>query len=423
MCIRILRTFSGVTIGAALLAACSGVPQAQMPATATPPPATPGALAPAPGATALAQTAPAITSTPAEEALKAGIQQTLDRYAQAYNENNPDLLQQIVDQSNAPFRRLVRWAFDFYRQSRSGGQVKHTFRVKAITPRDLGFIQAQVEREDGQVADWLFRQVDGTWLLSEPTEEQIGPRETIESAHFRFYTYPWAEDINPTLIELMEQARSKVLDRLGRVPDQKANVYIRPIFGIGSPENPLTVAYYRSGRDIGADRMVIFAPHSFSFGFYDPAIGWESELQSVLTHEYTHLVTNRAFTPIARMSDWMSEGIAEYVADNPRTAAVRAAVRAGHIIPIVDQSGRIDKQDLEHLTILEKDSDRALAYGFAYSLVAYIAEQYGGLEGWWKFVRAYDQTQNIDKALQEAFGIGYEQFDRDWRSWLQEHYR
>jgi hypothetical protein len=419
MRIQFQRALSGLTIGAVLLAACAESPPPQAPTSATIPSAAPGGAAPTvPAATP----APASTSAPDEEQIKAGIQQTLDRYAQAYNENNPDLLQQVVDQSNAPFRRLVRWAFDFYRPS-GAGQNRHTFKVTAIKHRELGFIQAQVEREDGLVADWLFRQVDGTWLLSEPTEEQIGPRETIETEHFTFYVYPWAADINPTVIQLMENARSTVLARLGRVPEQKANVYIRPIFGIGSPENPFTVAYYRSGRDMAADRMVIFAPYSFSFGFYDPAIGWEPELQSVLTHEYTHLVTNRAFTPIARMSDWMSEGIAEYIADNPRTAAVRAAVRAGHIIPIVDRSDRIAKQDLEHLTILEKDSDRALAYGFAYSLVAYIAEQYGGLDGWWKFVRAYDQAQNLDKALRDAFGISYEQFDSGWRAWLQEHYR
>ena len=82
----------------------------------------------------------------------------------------------------------------------------------------------------------------------------------------------------------------------------------------------------------------------------------------------------------------------------------------------------MNKQDLEHLTLLEKSSDVSLAYGFAYSLVAYINEKYGGMEGFWKVVEAYDKSQKFDLALQQAFGVTYEQFDQDWRAWLKENY-
>ena len=75
-------------------------------------------------------------------------------------------------------------------------------------------------------------------------------------------------------------------------------------FGVGSPQDPGALAYYdRAVR--GVARIVIFAPESFSFSFYDPGQGWEPELQGTLTHEYTHLVNNASFTPIARMTDWM----------------------------------------------------------------------------------------------------------------------
>jgi len=414
------RTLAGFMIVTALLAACASSSPAQSP---TPPPAPAATSAPIATVAASAPTqaaAPATTSAPTDDEIKAGIQQTLNRYAQAYNDNQPDILKQVVDQSNLPFRRLVQGRFDSYQQSVFAGQITFEYKVDSIKPRDLGFVQAQVARvSDGTVADWLFRQVNGKWLLSEPTEQQIGKRVTTKTEHFVYYTYPWADDINPRLEQLMEIARAKVLERLGKVPDTQANIYILPVFGVGSPQDPGVLAYYdRAMR--GVARIVIFAPESFSFSFYDPGQGWESELQGTLTHEYTHLVNNASFTPIARMSDWMVEGLAEYVSDHPRADEVRAAVRSDNIIPITDTSGKFNKQDLDHLSIL--DQDVSLGYGLAYSLVAYVNETYGGMDGYWKLVRAFDKQQNLDKALQEAFGISYEQFNKDWRAWLKQKY-
>ncbi|MEO7910614.1 MAG: hypothetical protein ABIV47_13270 [Roseiflexaceae bacterium] len=414
------RILAGFMITSALLVGCATTPAAQSPTTLPAPAATSAPVATIAASAPTQAATPDTTSAPTDDQIKAGIQQTLDRYAQAYNDNQPDMLKQVVDQSNLPFRRLIQGRFDTYQNSIFAGQVTSEYKVDSIKPRDLGFVQAQVMRtSDGAVADWLFRQVQGKWLLSEPTEDQIGKRLKIETDHFTYYTYPWATDITPKLEQLMESARAKVLERLGKVPDTKTNVYILPIFGVGSPQNSGVLAYYDAAARGGA-RIVIFAPESFSFSFYDPSQGWEPALQGTLTHEYTHLVNNTVFTPIARMADWMFEGLAEYVSDHPRAGEVRDAVQSDNIIPIIDTSGKFNKQDLEHLTILNQDV--SLAYGLAYSLVAYVNEKYGGMDGYWKLVRAFDKQQNLDKALQEAFGVSYKQFDKDWRAWLKQKY-
>jgi hypothetical protein len=409
-----IRTLPIFLLAAMLLTACAAAPQA--------PPAT-SASAPSPAvtaATAAPTLAPALTQAPTDDQIKAGIQQTIDLYARAYNDNDATLLQQAVDQSNAPFRRLVQGTFDRYQQSFLAGQEQRSYTITSITPRERGYIMGRIENQNGLIADWTFRQIDDKWLLSEPTEEQIGKRETIEGGHFVFYSYPWAAGDTTALMKLMERARDRALERLGKVPDHKLSVYVKPVFGIGSPENPNVAAYCDCLGKAKNSRMIIFAPHSYQFGFYDPGAGWEPKLENILTHEYTHFVNDTMFTPMARMADWMYEGIAEYVADNPRAGEVHAAVRADHWIPLVDTSGRIQKQDLEHIYILE--ADRSLAYGFAYSLVEYISVTYGGLEGWWKFVGAFDEAQNLDKALRSAFGVGYAQFEQDWRAWLRQKY-
>ena len=124
---------------------------------------------------------------------------------------------------------------------------------------------------------------------------------------------------------------------------------------------------------------------------------------------------------MAKMSDWMKEGLAVYVSDDTvYDSAVRAAVQGDHIIPIVDTSNLAHPQDLEHLTLLEKDI--ALAYGLGKSLIVYMDEKYGGLDAFWKFTQAYSTEQKVPAALEKAFGVTYEQFDKDWRAWLKQKY-
>jgi hypothetical protein len=425
---------AALLLAPALLAACTQAqpaPPTQAPANTTAPAAPTQAPATAAPTTTSAPTAAptaAATATPADvgqlsdEQIKAGIQETLDLYAKAYNEGDGELLKQAVDQKNVPFRRLVQGRFETFQESINAGRSTFAYSVGDITRRDLGFIQAQV-LSNGTVRDWLFRLDGGRWVISEPTEKQIGKRVTTETDNFVFYTYPWADDINSDVMQLMEQARDIVKQKLGKIPEQKAEVLIKPIFSLPPPENANVLAYYKQSTRAGVpDRMVIMAPHSFAFGGYDEARGWQGELLTTLAHEYTHLVNNRSFTPIARMSDWMVEGLAEYVSDPeaPLGRGVPTAVQTDQIIPLVDTSGAFNKQDLEHLTILDKDV--SLAYGLANTLVAYINEQYGGMDGFWKLVANYDKQQNLDSALQSSFGIGLEQFEADWHAWLKQKY-
>lgn len=410
----------------ALLAGCAGR-QAAVPPTATPAPTAPPATA------TTAPTAPEPTAAPESgaggeldiEAVRAAIQQTLDDHAEAYNTGDAELLRSTVDQSNAPFRRLVQEQFTIFQNSIGAGSANWRFTAGELTPRELGFVQAQIQRQDGFQEDWLFREVDGRWLLSEPTERQLGERYTFESENFIYEAYHWSDDVNQTLAELMEQAREQVIEVLGKAPEGKYTVRIRPIFGLVPPSDPGALAWYASAARPQGDRMQINAPGGYHFSAYDPAAGWEELLYRVLVHEYTHLVNQRSFMPIASMRDWMYEGLAEYVAGSPRAGQVSAAVQSGRIIPIIDETGGVTPQDLDHLYLLERDV--SLAYGLSYSLVAYIVEEHGGLDTLWALAQAMNETPGTgvaryDGAMQAVLGLSYEEFDAGWREWLQKNY-
>jgi hypothetical protein len=408
---------------ATLLAGCAQSPAA----VPTAPPAPTQAAAPtaAPTQAAAEPTAAAPAGAPDDTAIEADIQATLDDHARAFNENDLELLASTVDQSNAPFRRLVEERFNNYQSSIFAGGGGWEFTLNGTEQRDLGFILAHVDRQDGLREDWLFRQVGDRWLLSEPTEGELGERYTFESEHFTYQAYHWSDDLNQKLAELMERAYTKVGEKLGTVPEEKYTVNIRPIFGLTPPSDPGALAWYQAAARPRGDRMQINAPNSYQFSQYDPQAGWEDLLFRVLTHEYTHLVHVRSFPQYYGLSDWMVEGLAEYVADNPRSGQVSAAVASDNIIPIVNRENLTTPQDLDHLSLLTQDV--SLGYGLAYSLVAYVADTYGGIDGFWKLcgaMRAASGTgeARYDRALQAAFGVSYDEFDAGWRAYLKEKY-
>jgi hypothetical protein len=398
-----------------MTAACSG------PSTNTPT-LLPTATLVEPFGTSVATNAPIVAD---ETAAMAGIQQTLNRYADLLNANKLDNLRvdgpgAIVDPANLPLRRLViaQSQNDILRR---GTTIVRRYQVKEVIPRINGFMQAQIEREDGDLADWLFRNVDGVWLLSEPNVEQLGPRQEIHIAHFVVLTYPWTDAETLRIITgLLEHAYTTVKGKLEKVPDEPALVALKPVYALAAYDPMGTLAYY--DQHSHPDRIVIYQPGSFTFGFYPPGEGWGGLLSKVLTHEYTHLVTQRRFMPLDRMADWMVEGIADYVAGEPRADAARAAFASGDIIPIVDPKDGVTPRDLQHLTILGA-ADHDIAYGYAASLVAYIVDRHGGLDGFWRLAMSYSKEQALAAALQQAFGITYAQFDTEWRDWLHEHYR
>lgn len=353
-----------------------------------------------------------------DQEISDGIQAALDLYAQAYTENKPELLEQAVDQENLPFRRVVRSRLDEYQKSSFAGQHEFKNTLVSIQRRELGYVIAHFEDEDGWQADWPFRPVEGRWVLTEPTLEQIGEPVTTETEHFTFVTYPWADDVNPKIIEMMETARQQVTDRLGKAPTEKAKVRIVPIYGVDRFGAMSAIAWYSQGGDEGGGDLIhIYTPNSFAFSYYDPYQGWEGTLQMTLTHEYTHMAHARVYAGAGRMADWMSEGLAEYIAETPDDLRYAChAYRAGTVIPILDESGAVAKQDLMHMTSLEKDT--GLAYAYSHALVSFVTSKYGGLDGFWKLAKAIDNTGDFKKALKEAFKIEYKDFNQKWEEWL-----
>ncbi len=351
-----------------------------------------------------------------DEEIFSGIQETVDTYARAYNTNDLELLQSVTDAENLAFKRLVSSRFTDYQNSIYGGNYTFSYTVDSIERMPLGFVQVHLLTPGSAAYDWLFRLVDDKWILSEPTEAQFGKPTKKETEHFTYLLYPWNEDLNEEIISLMEESAAQVEQVLGALPPEKAEVEILPGYSADPYADPNSLAYYQTGGNGKPDKMVIFSPNSYSFGWYDDEVGWQPDLQSTLTHEYTHMTHLRAFAKAGKLLDWFSEGLAEFVSGSQRYYEIQDALDPDQLIPILDKTVTINQQDLGHIYLLENNI--SLAYAEAESLIMFIHEKYGGIEGVWGFARAHDEYQDYDEALMATFNIDFATFDQQWRDWL-----
>jgi hypothetical protein len=366
---------------------------------------------------------PQETATPVleeESIISARIQSALNDYNTGLQDNNKTLSLSAIDERNLVILEEFSASFDDMQRSGFPKTVKLGMTVVDIEQQNQELTLAHIKRDrDDWRADWFFRKKDSKWVISEPTIAEAGTPEMTTFGHYTFITYPIAKNANEKIILLISKAEDHVRQDLSEAPTGKVQVTVYPTVSISPLRLGALSTWNISPLEDGTDSISIVAPASWWFGFYDPQVGWESDIEMLLTHELARIVYVRNFGNPGQGADWFFEGLAEYVAGYDEMADVIAAVQNDAVIPIIDTASSARKVDLAHFANLD---NRFLAYGLSESLVTFIVENYGGIETFWKLARSYDQSQDMDKALQDTLGTSYEEFDANWRKWLKEEY-
>ena len=361
------------------------------------------------------------TLVPDKEGLiKSRIQSTLNDYNTALEKHDKNLFISTVDQENPALNESLSTFYDDIEKAGIPDTVDLGMTLIDIEQIDDDLVLAHIRRDrDGWQADWFFRGSAAKWVISEPTATEAGTPQAITSDIYTVITYPITAHLNGKIISLLSEAQAHVLEVLGELPQSKVTITVYPSVSLSLLGGKALSSWSINPSEDGPDSIDLLSPASWSFGFYDPGVGWESDFEMLLTHELARITYVRNFGNPGRGVDWLFEGLTEYVAGFDETPEVTAAVQNDTITPIIDKTSTEEKIDLAHFENLD---NLRLAYGLSESLVAFIVEQYGGLEIFWALAKAYDQTQDMDQALQDTLGIDYEQFDASWRAWLKEDY-
>src|SRR5262249_27020044 len=128
---------------------------------------------------------------------------------------------------------------------------------------------------------YVFRNVDGQWLLAEPLERELGQRGVRQTDHFRIRFFEWDNDLIDGVSQLLERAYADDAAMLGIEATDPIYVTVDPILALNMTLRYGAYAYYREGT------LHIRSPESYSFGLY-PAGARDETLLRTLKHEYAH---------------------------------------------------------------------------------------------------------------------------------------
>ncbi len=358
------------------------------------------------------------TQNSKEAEIRAGIQKALDDYNSGLEKNDKTLFMATIDPNSRTLREVASVSFDSLEASDWLQTIKLGMTVDQVKVLPQGLVLAKISRDrDSWIAKWYFRKQGDKWVLTEPVLQEAGSPQSFENAGYTFKAYPIAEDVNSEYITLIEKARAHVQKDLGAVPNSNLQITIYPSAAMSPNASADASGWYASPNTSRMDEIYVLAPSTYFYGFYDPKIGWEPDIKSLLVHELAHIAYIRSFGNPGQGVDWFFDGLAEYEGGLDEMPEVKEAVKNNTLYPIVDESGK--NVDLAHAANLENGP---LTWGLQESLVAFIVKESGGMDTFWALARSYDKTQDMKKAIQETLGISYEEFDTAWRTWLKEEY-
>jgi len=193
---------------------------------------------------------------------------------------------------------------------------------------------------------------------------------------------------------------------------------MRPVLGI-DPKVPLHIVTYANYQDMKValpfrSRTTATQLITQGMAFKEERVllvlGADNSFEGTTSHEFTHLlVADAAGRAIGRVPAWLNEGLAEYanVEDSGEyDRYLQRAIAEGKLRP------------LWHLgTFSGTPSEIILSYGEGKSVVEYLIATYGEAK-MVDLLGGIKRTFDIDKALEQAYGLDLYGLDSEWRQSL-----
>ena len=271
--------------------------------------------------------------------------------------------------------------------------------------------------------EWLVTSdtdLDDVTLYSGRKLWELGSIVTRESEHFLYVSQPDQADAAARILEASERALNRVGDRWPvpwpeRVPilapstTEELGRMIQATFDLD-----VFVAFAASGVDRATDWDLVghrIMLNRSTFEGRSP-----SSNEEILTHELLHIATREDAGPMT--SIFVEEGVAEWVTGGASTSLLASAVRSG------DFDRRLP---LDHEFTAGSGTEIVTAYQESSTAITFAADAYGD-----RAISAFYRTlgeprrdagtwrYHTDRAMRQAFGVGYRRFEKAWAGWVEE---
>ena len=256
-----------------------------------------------------------------------------------------------------------------------------------------------------------IQSIDEDLRLAENAGEEVRGAPAIESAHFIFKAKAEKDRLlAPYALDALEKAYAALTEDLGYHPTAKTRIEIYDSAEALARVSPLTVADIKGSGTIALckyNRLMATSPRALLRGY---------QWLDTVTHEFVHfLVTHKGRNTVPI---WLQEGLAKFLetrwhgepgkAIDPQQEdlLVRAAKKK-ELIPFAAMHPSIAKlptQEKAALAFAEVEAAMRLLY------------QRGGQQALTELVAAMASGFTDERAVAQAYGKPFEQFEADWRA-------
>lgn len=391
---------------------------------------------------------------------RAGVQQALDEMAAAVLVADPDAyLSHVCTDDPIFLKEQQNWAADLrlhapsaFRLSIHGPEAAHTSGEGEGAPDEGAAPAPEFDDEHGRarfemVMEWTMpglgrngadvtrsvsfpvefrRRADGRWLYGGENWLTVESGGTAATAHAgepgaaasdapnRARYFPGFEDVARRVVAVLPEVRAHVdegfQNPVRRVQEVKiypsmrhlqASIYLSYVDGLGGWNEPGESIKLLAGNKTG-----------------------EGHLRTLLGHEYGHVATFELGAHANDMPWWVLEGVAELSAE--KFAAMNAGKGdhperygsgARKLVERWARKGELAAwSDLSDFRSIRGDLVGKV-YNQGHDMLGYISERFGrtARNAW---LRSMARGETIDAASRGAFGIGFDELDRDWRATL-----
>lgn len=278
---------------------------------------------------------------------------------------------------------------------------------------------------------WMIasdRDLDGLGLQSARQLWDFGSVEMDRSQHFLLLTHPCPSAIGcarlpADMLAIAERALRRV-DRFWRAPWRHRIVILAPSTTAelrrllqATFDVKKFVAFAYAGEDL--EHGLRFVGRRIVLNWRSIANRTSDSVLTILAHELTHVATRERSGP--QIPAFVEEGIAEYVGYDADPSSL------GHLRSVVGAGGFDGKLPRDYQFTTGSGRDIYLSYQKAESAVRFFIGRWGMA----RFVRFYTLLGrrrvvtgtphfHLDQALQEATGLGYTGFQKQWASSLRQ---
>ena len=309
--------------------------------------------------------------------------------------------QSTFDGTRPAFRRCKGETFDVAgRQGAAEGEPQ----VVRVEPYGGIYARAWVDSGGDRGARRVyFRQVEGSWVESEPTSDEVGAEKktTIDGIDIDYWGID--DDVIDAIKHGTLAARDAVVKNQLGPSKQPFGIRFYPTRSVAGPQACNVVGFHLPNRP--EDKYIRF----FLYWFTPDGKALSPDTISFIQHEGLHWAQDQFITGIsARLDWWLVEGWPDYIGQSRSTAYKRAVV-CGTPTPTYKQLADGPRDDLPDT----KPEDAVRYYAFANTMIEYLYAQFGP-NAYRDLLLAYKDLADPSKNLPAVLKVTPEQFHSGW---------